>query len=1051
MSSAPITPPEGILQFTLPATPFYCTVDTAKGKLRINNGNIVVAVFNMKFIQGSNDITANIKQNHELLKELAIVSFNILSKTYDLNNLANSSKIEISENAGNVQVTDTPTVPPSAAPPPAPRVLNDPSLTETYRRVSNTALRTLYNPDSIRREEEEKKKAEAEDKSKLSTAGSAAAASSVGAPASSSSASASSAAAPAAAAAVGAAPASGSAPAAATNPPIVSPQDNRKKRLEDLKTQLLVYDNQDYKNTRKVLEKLLYSPHLNPLSVRYGPFGFQEKSLADRLQETHNDDLRAVIQEILSGPKDKRIVSNLKESDEAIIEGAILSHLKRTQSQIPFDRNDANKKQIQFFAKGDGNKIKELLASNPPAPIKLDKNKMEELFIMDEARPSALDKTKEQDRVGHPTNLGAVITVNNGSSRLTATRSGRLDDKYKGDPTRMQELVLFGMLASWNTTEQVGFIPLPDGSYEYQHADLSFLDNHFYKDIGSERERKMLYAMMDAISNFPEREFELPDPNNEGQFIKVIMKKPIFNTYPLNTCAQSQQGTEEARKMNWCSNQELFSRFFKREDLPPELIKEFDKIEQEERLYLDFKKHEMLRNGKRTNFKELEESGFFGLLRDKHTALMKKQLEFIKTKIDESTDPEDLKDYIALYAILSGKLPEQQPNHTDHVVHPLDMVLYYQRLYKKQNITISPKCKSGSDRTGLAIAGVAAADRFEELYGRPFMPLDYGHLGYNLSEQRYKEDLENFRKIYHECLIELSISIPVWSKAKIGIAWQTYFIGLKIWTNKIGYKYLPKQLFEEEQEFSIKKPYSQKLKNKKALMGHYQEKSLAVKAQFKVKEESDKLLLDDIIYILKDKFGIELNHNLSLKNSLTTISPLQRTNLAQFRKSAHHALETFVQTGDLSEGSFDKFFEPYRGGQIQHPDLKNRYNHDQIVKFCTDNSVPLDIQDAALSNLMLNFYRLKTPTLLLALFGHMKKEKIDGSKALGKELFKQLQSFHQMVLNEIYFTERLIGVLDEVDHLIRHRQDVEKQIPISPFTPISEQLAGPSAADGALG
>lgn len=576
----------------------------------------------------------------------------------------------------------------------------------------------------------------------------------------------------------------------------------------------------DKSTIQQALANLLTKPnvtiHHPEISERFG----HSMTLSDILQEPGNESafdlLFTKLQKPLLPLESEQITKC--EQDLNIL---ILSNLQNNPTTL-------GKTFLQKFSKGT-----QEISGDPKshANSRLDPETFRQA---NRAYPNIIDKGKrrEQKEVQqHNINLGSVSAFDpSGKSVVVINRSGRSDT-----PQRLFEAVEDALLNEIDTTIRRGLNETgqKDSSgrpiYEFTHAIDSHLDLSLAKRVAtSENERESMLAMMRARDAWPEKGIYVKVAI-DGKEHTVILKRPIVRNHILSGLAAIKKpehlpkfmrnfvdSKRDSHRLNFVSNQQLFSRY-----LATCIGSDTSELEQKSRALaaklklgnepLDFEKLSSL---------ELFNQGTAFFSSKEFTEYQAAVAKFLLEEMKKSSDITPFALYSMLFqrqlpspgrikserieqALTSWKEAKQELVPPDDIaLSASDIQIYTNLAIENLNLSKGNQCKSGKDRTSLAVAYATAQVNFRIKHGYDFIP-DQGF-------RQDPNDLKNFREYFLEALFTFGMPTTLKSTGEWGLK-----LGDGI-GNPVLLQYLPDAYVENRNEA---KAYSGRLKEPAKILG----------------------------------------------------------------------------------------------------------------------------------------------------------------------------------------------------------------------------------------
>ncbi len=264
--------------------------------------------------------------------------------------------------------------------------------------------------------------------------------------------------------------------------------------------------------------------------------------------------------------------------------------------------------------------------------------------------------------------------------------------------------------------ELMNFISRIQTSRKSSHVIFSFKDLSLLKRFttlkSSDNERKSILCLAKAIDAWPKKEPLI--------FLNLLFSGTAKGLLGFDL------GRSASRFLSFLGNQKLLSLWFqKNPNFLNDALKEwFCKIE----------------NAKIMDF--FSTRSFF----DSHEykAIMHEQKRILSTI--KSADA------IAFQSVL----------FSHETMHVADVFLYYLVIFKSLGLSFSVQCKSGLDRTGLAVALSCAAFTFEKECKKPFLPHEHENPSYELS---------SFKSYFRKALFSLCLPVTTESRGEYGLLW----------------------------------------------------------------------------------------------------------------------------------------------------------------------------------------------------------------------------------------------------------------------------------------
>lgn len=498
-----------------------------------------------------------------------------------------------------------------------------------------------------------------------------------------------------------------------------------------------------------------------------------EKTIGDLLHEPGNSALRLALSTLpdefkkastvaASAPSEKLRRSERLKRCCKDVQLFVLENMQRNPKSVTLEDGSVTR---QHIMKGNGG-LAQFLDSGRVLS-------QEQISEENKGFPSERDKgLKRKGIEGCNTNLGAVVhhTPDGKADRVITMRSGKSDTLE-----RLQELVATSCLQESTCSARRGFTKNSSGELEYQLVVSSYLDQSFLKALPemikglfshSENEADSFAQIVAAQKQWPKNGYEIT-VIIDGEEKKVILKKPIIHNQLLSSTVRGvsikglrlfRMGQNRADMANLAANHELFHLYIKTQpNCDLQGIKDQGVI-----------LNKRLQEALQTNDTFLDSDGFIDF-----SAVPPKELEKLRMWVDKyqfevakvllflKKDPTARSLFITLFRQYPTNVHAIRfPPNPKQEVHAADLAIYKNQLFNALCLTHSVQCKSGTDRTGLAIALAVAQDSFKQKYDRNFDP-----------QSTNREELLYFKKQFRSALKELAVSMTVETKGYSGIKW----------------------------------------------------------------------------------------------------------------------------------------------------------------------------------------------------------------------------------------------------------------------------------------
>lgn len=341
-----------------------------------------------------------------------------------------------------------------------------------------------------------------------------------------------------------------------------------------------------------------------------------------------------------------------------------------------------------------------------------------ESFENEKAWSSLSDDIQDPRVSEHVTNIGVVKESQD--NEIVIIRSGKSEN-----PSRLYELLDFVFTMQQQASSKGIFCDSKKNQQEFQHVILSFKDLSLLKRLvtlrRSDNERRSILSLAKAADAWPEEAVFKND---------VHIKRPILLNLLFSGTAKGflgfDLGRTASRFLSFLGNQKLVALWFqKHPDLLSENLKHwFETVEHASIMHFF---------SNRSFFNSRE---YKSLMHEEKMAL-----STVKTS-----------DAFAMESVL----------FSHESMHVADLFLYYLVIFKALGLSYSVQCKSGLDRTGLAVALSSAAFMFEKKFKKPFLPHEH---------EMPSIELARFKSYFRKSLFSLCLPVTTESRGEYGLLW----------------------------------------------------------------------------------------------------------------------------------------------------------------------------------------------------------------------------------------------------------------------------------------